>query len=422
MQKKNNKLYTDDEHIRIFQFFSGGVTLVFLLLLMIPGPLGETDPISRKSMTLFSLTYGSIFIYLIIPGLRNLLQKFYLPPVLIAASIIPIAIINAKYKELLDSGKTINTLDDTMTITILLLFPLIITAWQYSFPIVFLFFVVLGFMDPLILILANESFTPEIYAAFNASFIRILALGAVGFIITILRNQQRAERKELEEANRKLEEYALASERLAASRERNRIARELHDTLAHTLSGLAIQLEAAKTIVGGENPQLTGMMDKASTTIREGLNETRRTLKALRASPLDDLGLSIALKRLAEDARSREKIVIKTEIIDENSDWSENLEEGIYRIAQESLENIIRHSGASEALLKLEEDNGTLILTVSDNGRGFETGSFNEEGRYGLRGMRERAAGLGGKITISSRIGHGTTIVFSREVHNGESD
>ncbi len=395
---------------------------MFLLLQIIPGPLGSSDPISRKSMTLFSITYGTIFIYLFIPGLRKLLHKYYLPPVLIAASIIPIAIINAKYKALIEAGSSINTLDDSMTVIILLLFPLITTAWQYRFPIVFLFFVVLGFMDPLIIILANESFTPAIYGAFNASLIRILALGAVGFMITILRDQQRTERAALEEANRKLEEYALASERLAASRERNRIARELHDTLAHTLSGLAIQLEAAKTIVHGENPQLTEMMDKARTTIREGLTETRRTLKALRASPLDDLGLSLALQRLADDVADRNTIIVTTELIQENPDWSENMEEGVYRIAQESLENIIRHASASNALLTLEGNRNSLRLIITDDGRGFETESFQEEGRYGLRGMRERALSLGGDLIINSRIGSGSKITFTWEAHNAGSN
>lgn len=421
MKKKKN-IVSVEEHIRIFRYFSGGVALVFFLLHIVPGPLGEIDPISRKTMTLFSITYGAIFIYLVIPGLENLLNRFYLPPVLFAGSIIPIAIINAKYKALLETGSPINTLDDTMTVTILLLFPLITTAWQYSFPIVFLFFVVLGFIDPLIIILANESFTPAIYGAFNASLIRILALGAVGFMITMLRDQQRTERQELEDANRKLEEYALASEKLAASRERNRIARELHDTLAHTLSGLAIQLEAVKTVTDGENPQLTDMMDKARTTIREGLNETRRALRSLRASPLDDLGLSLALQRLVDDIAGRNTIDIRTQITEENPDWSENLEEGIYRIAQESLENIIRHADASEAELKLEGSSHYLILKVSDNGRGFESGSFHEEGRYGLRGMKERATALGGDLSINSRIGRGSEIIFTWEAPDAGTD
>ena len=125
--------------IRIFKYFAGGVALVFLLLLVVPGPMGDSDASTRKYMLLFSITYGTIFLYLMIPGLENLLRSLYLPPVLVAASLIPVAIINAKYRELLGAGIPINTLDDTMTVTVLLIFPLVITAWKYSFPIVFLF-------------------------------------------------------------------------------------------------------------------------------------------------------------------------------------------------------------------------------------------------------------------------------------------
>ena len=260
--------------IRIFRFFFGGVAIIFLLLQVAPGPLKNSDPYTRKAMMLFCLTYGVIFVYLLIPGLEKKLKDFYMPPVLIAASVIPIAIINAKYRSLLHAGVPINTLDDTMTVTILLIFPLIVTAWQYSFPIVFLFFVVLGFLDPLLIVLVNESFTPEIYGAFNASLVRILALGAVGFMITELRDTQRQERKALEDANRKLEDYARASERLAASRERNRLARDLHDTLAHTLSGLAIQLDAMGTVVKENDATLKDMIEKAHANVRDGLNET----------------------------------------------------------------------------------------------------------------------------------------------------
>lgn len=408
----------DVGHIRIFRFFSGGVALVFFLLQIVPGPLGDSDPITARAMMLFSITYGVIFLYLMFPRLQDLLKKFYFPPVLIAASVIPIAIINAKYRSLLEAGSAINALDDTMTVTILLIFPLITTAWQYSFPIVFLFFVVLGFLDPLLIILVNESFTTDIYGAFNASLVRILALGAVGFMITELRGQQRKERLALEEANRKLEEYAQASERLAASRERNRIARDLHDTLAHTLSGLAIQLEAAETVVPPENDRLKSMIDKARTTVRNGLSETRRSLKALRASPLDDLGLSLALQRLADDAGGRDNVMVEADLPKENPDWSKNLEEGAYRIAQEALENIVRHAYASKAELVLTGDNESLVLTISDNGRGFEPGRHPEDGRYGLRGMKERATTLNGILTVESQSGKGTTIRFRWEAQD----
>ncbi len=410
MKKTYNN--TDQNLIRIFKYFSGGVALVFILFLMIPAPLAAGDPVSRRAMLLFFITYTFIFIYLTIPRLEERLKSWFLPPVLAAASLIPIAIINAKYRALLNAGIPINTLDDTMTVTILLIFPLITTAWNYRYPIVFLFFVVLGLLDPLLIFLVNGGITEEIFGAFNASLIRIPALAAVGFMITELRNHQRQEQKMLEEANRKLQEYAHASERLAVSRERNRIARDMHDTLAHTLSGLAIQLEAVDTIIKPDNTNLKNMIDTARQTIRTGLHETRRTLKALRASPLEDLGLFQAVAQLAKDAGERGNVQIQTELPENTPDWDDNLEENVYRIAQEALENIVRHSHAREALIKLEGSSESLTLYVEDNGRGFNADQPSFDDRYGLWGIKERSAALGGTVQINSRPGKGTQILF----------
>jgi signal transduction histidine kinase len=408
--------------LRIYRFFTAVVSLAYFLLLIVPGPIKDSEPLMRKAMLLFALTYGATFVYLMIPGLEELMSKFYLPVILIAASVIPIAITNAKYREMLAAGIPINTVDDTMTVTILLVFPLITTAWQYRFAVVFLFFVVLGLLDPILIVIANEQFTPEIYSSINASLVRILGLGAVGFMITELREQQRRERTALEDANRKLEEYALASERLSASRERNRIARDLHDTLAHTLSGLAIQLEAAATVIDNKNKPLCDMIERARQTVRVGLSETRRTLKAMRASPLDDLGLFLALEQLAKNITERDSISIKTAFPDHNPGWTESLEEIVYRIAQEALENMVRHADAGRCLLSLEGNLNFIRLTITDDGRGFEPSRISEEGRYGLKGMRERAAAAGGSLSVESRIGSGTTVRFTWEAANAGKD
>lgn len=399
--------------IRIFKFFAAGVTLVFMLLLIVPAPLGSADPVERKAMIDFCTTYAAISIYLLIPGLNRLLKRFYMPAVLLAAGIIPIAIINAKYNALLRAGISINSLDDTMTVTILLLFPLIITAWQYSFSVVFLFYVFLGLLDPLIIILANESFTPEVYGAFNASLVRIPALSAVGFVITELRDRQRREQAALEEANRKLEAYADNSERLAAGRERSRIARDLHDTLAHTLSGLAIQLEAMDTVLPPESSgRLKAMLVQAHTTVRSGLDETRRALKALRTGTLEDLGLPIALQRLADDARARCGMAVETHLIPESPGWNTALEEALYRIAQEALENSVRHAGASRVQMELTGGKHHLTLRVQDDGRGFRTDRLPPDARFGLKGMHERAESVGGRLSVESRETQGTTVEF----------
>ena len=409
---------TDSGLIRNFRFFSGGGSLVFFFLLIDPLSPGINDPSTKRTILLFAVTYGLIFVYLMIPRLETWLKKYHLPPVLIAASVIPIAIINAKYRALLEIGKPINTLDDTMTLTILLIFPLITTAWRYRFPIVFLLFVVLGFLDPLLIILINESVTPELLNAIDASFVRILALGAVGFMITELRNQQRTERQALQEANKKLEKYTLDKEKLAASRERNRIARDLHDTLAHTLSGLSIQLEAAVTIVDKENKQLRTLLDKARKTIRIGLNETRRSLEALRASPLEDFGLLLALQRLIENARDRTDIPMSFSLPAKKLDWSKPLEEVAYRIAQEALENTIRHSNATEVKLELKGDSENLYMEIEDNGKGFNADFFEDGSHFGLKGMRERALAIDGKLVIHSQPDRGCVIRFTWKTQN----
>jgi len=408
--------------IRIFRFFSGGCAFVFFILLIDLISPGEIDSNTRRTMFLFTVTYGLVFVYLMVPKLEVWLGRYYLPPVLIAASIIPIAIINAKHRALIEIGSSINTLDDAMTLTVLLIFPLVTAAWRYSFPIVFLFFVVLGFLDPLLIILINESITPELFDAVNASLVRILALGAIGFMITELRNQQRAERQALQEANKKLEEYALDSEKLAASRERNRIARDLHDTLAHTLSGLSIQLEAAVTVVGENNEHLKNLLDKARKTIRVGLNETRRSLEALRASPLEDSGLLPALQHMIEGARERTDIAMKISLPTEKPDWSIPLEEAIYRIAQEALENTIRHSNATEVKLEMRGDSENLHMEIEDDGKGFNAEFPGGEGHFGLKGIRERALAIGGNLVIDSQPDRGCVIRFGWKARNGNRD
>jgi signal transduction histidine kinase len=403
----------DSTIIRVFRLFAGGVFLVHIILLIVSTTIKSVTDAEQKAMILFSVTYGLIYIYLLIPSLPDKLKGYYLPPPLAAASIIPIGITNYKFRLMIQAGLPLNPLSDTMTITILLIFPLIITAWQYRFPIVFLFFVVIGFMDPLMIILSNENFTYEIYNIVNVSLIRILALGSVGFIITELRNRQRIERHELEEANKKLEEYAISSEKFAASRERNRIAREMHDTLAHTLSGLAIQLEAIETVAGREDQKLSSMLDKAVFTVRNGLAETRRALKALRASPLEDLGLTAAIKKLADDSQNRDTFSIRMKLPEKNPAWSPTLEENVYRITQEALENIVRHAHATEVTISLEGDIDSLRLVIRDNGRGFQASNFHEAGRFGLWGMKERAAATDGRLEIKSQNGQGTEIIFT---------
>src|SRR4029078_5838718 len=107
------------------------------------------------------------------------------------------------------------------------------------------------------------------------------------------------------EANAKLVDYASTNEQLAVTRERNRVARDMHDTLAHTLSAVSVQLEAADSVWDSQPQQAHELLQKSLASARAGLGETRRAVRALRASPLDDLGLGLALRDLAESTADR---------------------------------------------------------------------------------------------------------------------
>ena len=113
------------------------------------------------------------------------------------------------------------------------------------------------------------------------------------------------QRRSLEEANAQLRYHASTQIELTISHERNRMARELHDTLAHTLSGLIVQLQTVKAYWEIEPATSQKMLDDALAATRDGLRETRGALKSLRATPLEDLGLSLAIRQLAEEVAAR---------------------------------------------------------------------------------------------------------------------
>ncbi|MBN2257489.1 MAG: sensor histidine kinase [Anaerolineaceae bacterium] len=243
-----------------------------------------------------------------------------------------------------------------------------------------------------------------------SAFIRSLVLGILGVVEYRIMTLQRRQRAELVEANEKLTHYALAIEQLTVSRERNRMARELHDTLAHTLSSVAVELEAVKTLVKRKPSEALKLVDQSLGITRSGLNETRKALQDLRALPIDDLGLTLALKTQAQSIAERSGIRLSTRIDRGMDKLPPDMAYCIYRVAQEGLENVARHAGANKASLQLRRSEGHLKLTIQDNGRGFDPHAVDGQERFGLRGMAERAEMLGGKLIVESKPGKGTAI------------
>ncbi len=241
---------------------------------------------------------------------------------------------------------------------------------------------------------------------------------AVGFSISYLMSRLREQQQSLEAANIRLTHHASTLEQLATSRERSRLALELHDTLAHTLSGLAVQLETIKaywdvdqqTARYVDHPTARSLLDESLAVAHYGLEETRRALKALRASPLDDLGLTLAIREMVGDAAARAKLSLDLSITDKMPALSPDVEQCIYRVAQEAVTNVTKHANARNLTVKLELVEGKVKLTVGDDGIGFDTEKSGDGGHFGLAGMRERAELVGGQLEIMSKPGNGTTV------------
>lgn len=254
-----------------------------------------------------------------------------------------------------------------------------------------------------------------ILSARTASFL------IMGYIITRLMNQQRQQREQLEQANRRLSHYAATLEQLTVTRERNRMARELHDTVAHTLSGLAVQLEAVHSVWDSDPLQAQSILESSLVATRSGLTETRHSIQALRASPLEDLGLLLALHTLAENAAARGGFRLSLELPPSLRKLPPDIEQALYRIAQEALENIVRHAEARQARLCLAQEGSQLRLEISDDGRGFSPDASQTSGGFGLQGIRERAELLGGALQIISQNGRGATIRLTLELGDDQS-
>ena len=295
---------------------------------------------------------------------------------------------------------------------IFLILPLIYIAWQYPFTYVITFCGVVTITEIIPTILLTHNEWNWFFIAINISSIigRGLILVLIGWIESRLVELQRNQQRQLEISNRKLRKYALTAERLAQSHERNRIARELHDTLAHTLSSVSVQLEAVKVLFEVNPGESQKLLSKTIENTRNGLKETRRTLKDLRSSQLESLGLVGAINNVIQSSQQRTGIQIDASLGKDLDSLDDETSHSIFRIVQEAIENIIRHSNASHASLMLQNNKNEIHLTINDNGSGFSKKIIHDNESYGIRGMRERVEALGGIFAIESQPQKGTRV------------
>lgn len=191
----------------------------------------------------------------------------------------------------------------------------------------------------------------------------------------------------------------------AQEEERTRVARDLHDEVNQSLTGLLLRLEAVRDAAP---PELETELAETKSLANQAMRELLSLARQLRPTALDDLGLTAAVGGQVEQVGRGE---IEAEFAAEGdfSDLSDDAQLVVYRVAQEALSNASRHSDAGRVAVRMRRrEDGGVVLEVTDDGRGF---AFDEsEGGLGIGGMRERALLVGGELTIESRPGRGTTV------------
>lgn len=351
------------------------------------------------------------------PGLSTRLGRWYLPIFVIyyalAAALAHTAFTAwvLRYVEVVlateRSLALLFTIESAWTLFVMLLFGVVMVAWQYDMHHVLWYVLLLAAAETLALsplLWRAQPWPPLLFQVVIHAAIYTM----VGFVITRMMAAQRAQRRALHAANVQLAQFAAAQEQLAVSHERNRMARELHDTLAHSLSAVAVQLEAVDSALDADPDAAHTMLGKALAQTRSGLTETRRALHELRASPLDDLGLALAIQNLAITTAQRNGMTATVTLPERALNLLPEIEQGVYRIAQEALTNAARHAGATQITVTLSNDDG-VSLTVTDNGRGFDVRNIDGD-HMGLQLMRERAELMGGVLNIRSAPGAGATV------------
>ena len=222
----------------------------------------------------------------------------------------------------------------------------------------------------------------------------LLAAGLVGLVTGLLRRRLVVAEREFR----------------AVLGERNRIAREIHDTLAQGYVGVSVQLEVLAELLRHNQAEAAAKhLDTTREYVREGLADARQSIWALRSQDSGETTLPVRLRRLVE-AEDGHGLAAGFSIYGAYRPLPPGTEREILRVAQEAIHNVKKHAGAKNLFVQLEYGPVTIALEVRDDGRGFSAGPASQAGHYGLTGMQERAAAIGGTLEVTSEPGGGTTV------------
>jgi signal transduction histidine kinase len=411
-EKMNKKFVLEQGILRTFKLFSGvriALALFGLLVFLVTNGWKQSTDFT---LLVFAILDASLlFLFLSIPRFEFWLKQYFFPVAIFWATLGPIIQLQLTF-----SYYSTHTPDRSAVLYLLLpvlvmFIPLVLVSWQYSMHAVTVYSLVSFVADNFLVFVTYKFFNmPFLHPIIGMSFVRTVMFMLVGYMIVNLMKVQREQHTRLSQANLRLTQYAATMEQLSTSRERNRMARELHDVLAHTMSGVAVELEGVRAMLRTDADQAERLLGQSLQAVREGLTETRRSLQALRASPLEDLGLGLAVSNLVESITNRSGLETEVHITDQIRDCPVEVQQCFYRVAQEALSNIVIHAQAQHITVTLTNENACLWLCIEDDGVGFDPNRVDLSQKYGLLGMQERVEMIQGQLMLDSRPGSGTTI------------
>jgi ligand-binding sensor domain-containing protein/signal transduction histidine kinase len=206
--------------------------------------------------------------------------------------------------------------------------------------------------------------------------------------------------------------------------ERNRIAREIHDTLAQGFVAVSVQLELLSRRLGDSPHSVKDLIEQTQELVQNSLTEARRSIWDLRVQSSDnqntgDEDFASKLSRVATQVTARTPLKVRFEVAGTNRALPERVETEMLRIAQEAVTNVVRHAAAEHVDVRLDFTTGKVKMTIADDGQGLrgDANSSSVNGHYGLQGMRERAAQIGAELTVTNAPGGGTQVIVEAPIH-----
>lgn len=236
------------------------------------------------------------------------------------------------------------------------------------------------------------------------SFYNILtSLNVILFVVYCINiiNKQQGNIDEVHELNEQLKEYTLMAEKMAETRERNRLAREIHDTLGHTLTGISAGIDACIALLGTAPEQAGQQLEVIAKVTRNGIQEIRRSVNQLRPDALERLNLEYAINNMVAEINALSDVNVSFDCKMENLKFDEDEETAIYRVIQEGVTNAIRHGKAKQIQITIDNQYGEILLQIKDDGIGCK----EIKKGFGIRHINERIESLCGVVTFDGSDG-----------------